>query len=150
MPCTWNKFKQLHHILTNRNINIELQMQLLDLIITSTILYGLETYSMTSTLQKQLDIVQRKMLRRMIGWIACQDDSYYDIGHKMKCRFNQCLDLYEMQKRSQNLQNRKHNMLQSFETWPEWTRLAFKWDPQKTFESAKRSCGRPPMRWNDC
>ena len=63
-------------------------------IVSSTVLYGLDISPFTEKIQSRLDVVQRTMLRKMIGWVSSTEDDWETIGHKMKERLRRCLELY--------------------------------------------------------
>ena len=100
---------------------------------------------MTLANERRLDVVQRKMLRRMVGWVSStEDDTWRDIGRKMKLRLERCLTAYPLTDWSALVSERKAALLASSQNWPLWTKLATEWIPLGGF----RTPGRPRKRWN--
>ena len=62
------KFQQIARTVTDKNINIKLRLKLFESVVTPTALYGLETCSLTHYDEERLDIAERRMLRRIVGW----------------------------------------------------------------------------------
>jgi hypothetical protein len=76
----WAKFGVFRSELTDRAIPMHLRTRLFDAVITPTILYGSETWTMTLQRQLSLRAVQRRMMRRIIHAHRSYDkyDSYVD------------------------------------------------------------------------
>ena len=74
LQCAWMRFHDLQQVLTNRKIPVHLKLQLFDSVVSPTVLYGLYTTPLTATQLDRLDAVQRKMLRRIVGWVRDGDE----------------------------------------------------------------------------
>ena len=113
----------------------------------------METCPLSESLGTRLDVVQRKMLRRLVGWVSSSGDSWEDIGRRMKNRLQQCLNKSPMIDWSAVVYNRKSNCFNSIDAAPFWTYSACKWEVvacnSANFADAYRSVGRPFMRWHD-
>ena len=64
------KFRSLQDSLLNRHVNIQLRLKLFNATVTPTVLYGLETCALDRKQLEHLDVVQRRVLRRIAGWVA--------------------------------------------------------------------------------
>ena len=62
--------------LTNNCISIKLRLRLFDAFVTPTILCGLISMPLTTSDLNQLDAIQRRMLRSLVGWVCVHDVSY--------------------------------------------------------------------------
>jgi hypothetical protein len=60
--------------LTNTHISIKLRLRLFDAIVTPTILFGLITMPLTPSDLNQLDAIQHRMLRSLVGWVCLRDE----------------------------------------------------------------------------
>ena len=92
------------------------------------------------------------MLRRIVGWIAYTDETWEEIGHRMKDRLQQSLTRYPIRDWSATLKRRKEVLKLKYEGLPYWTKCAMKWDPRTTpgnLQVTHRLVGRPPKRWDD-
>ena len=110
--CAWTKYRKLQHVMEDRNISIALRLKLFDAVVTPTLLYSLDTCPMTSALEQRVDIVQRKMLRRMVGWVTFQQDTWHDIGLRMQRRLQQGLARYPVASWSDEIRKRKATLFE--------------------------------------
>ena len=85
--------------LTNKHINIMLRLRLFDTVATPALLYSLDTCALTHGDLARVDIVQRKMLRCMIGWVTHPDDTWEEAGRRMARRLSSALELFPIPKR---------------------------------------------------
>jgi hypothetical protein len=113
---------------------------------------------MSAANREKLDALQRKMLRRIVGyrsWLA--DDGWVEAGRDMKRRLNRALELYPIKPWTEQLQARKKTLRARLEktTGPHLTRQVHNWEPLNTvfvnnFEFCPRRCpGHPRLRWDD-
>ena len=79
-----------------------------------------------------LDILQRKLLRSLVGWVICTDDTWKEAGHKMKLRLEAALALYPIEPSSTQLASRRNRLCNrlSAPVCPSWTHLAHSWHPK--------------------
>ena len=153
ISCGWMKYHALQHIFEDKHIPICLRLKLFDVAITPTILYSLETCPLTDHLQERLNIVQRTMLRRMVGWVCRADDTWEERGRRMKDKMSSCLSRHPINEWSESIYERKAKCLNDVEDLPFWTRSALNWDPvicaRANFCNAFRLRGHPLTRWYD-
>ena len=114
-------------------------------------LYSLDSCPLTKKLLDKIDVTQRIMLRRIVGWISYAEDTWEERGSKMKARLNRCLALYPVQVWSEAIQVRKKRLYESWDGWPALTKSACSWhpidcSPYQLF-NAYRAPGRPATRW---
>ena len=151
IQCGWMKYHPLQSTFEDHHIPIKLRLKLFDAAITATVLYSLETCPLTEGLLQRLDVVQRKMLRRIIGWISASDESWEERGHRMKIRFERCMGKCPVSEWSHVVQERKFKLHDTVDELPFLTSSALKWDPvdcsSANFCHAFRSRGRPFTRW---
>ena len=91
LSCAWFRFHELQHTLCNRKIPVHLRLKLFDSVVSPTVLYSLSTTPLTATQCERLDGVQRKMLRRIVGWVRIDDEGWDVTGHRMKQRLQLAL-----------------------------------------------------------
>ena len=154
--CAWAKFRNQEATLRNKSISLALRLKLFNTTVTPALLYSLDTCPLTDRLLRKLDVIQRKMLRQIVGWVfGDPDDSWEEIGHRMKMRMKAGLQSYPIQdwsamifSRKQALQERTYSPNTSY-----LVRQAVNWEPglcdSLNSQIAYRSVGRPPYRWND-
>ena len=136
--------------LTNKNVPLKLRLKMFDTVVTPTVLYGLGTAPLSIAQRRKMDTSQRCMLRRMLGWVCYDTDSWEDRGRRMKSRLEKALQLYPMEDWSAKLQSQKQKFIEQIQTAPRWTRLAYEWDPAACEGAnnlkASRKRGRPRTR----
>ena len=151
LGCGWAQFNGLTPSLTKKHNNIKLRLRLFDAVITPTVMYALETAPMTQANLDKLDVTQRCMLRRMVGWICYETDSWEARGHAMKQRMEKALAQHNVQPWSQQWRSRMQTLKARMSTAPMWTRMAYEWDPcaccVRNNQHPYRRVGRPLTRW---
>lgn len=73
-------------------------------------LYGLETCPLTVAQLAKLDVARSKMLRKIVGWRCQVEDSWEQIGQKMKQRVANALALQPVDVWSEVLVDRKSKL----------------------------------------
>jgi len=156
LSCAWFKFHSLQQTLTNKNVPISLRLKLFNATVTPTVLYSLATTPLTEMQLDKLDITQRKMLRRMVGWVISDDDTWEDAGRRMKARLEGALMRYPILDWSlQRNRNRERIMTRVAEDLcPELVSAAIAWQPAEmpiteVDVMPHRDRGRPRQRWDD-
>ena len=109
---------------------------------------------------ERLDIVQRKMLRAVVGWAGFgkPGESWEDRGRLMKHRVEKerererALATYPVEPWSTILENRKQHLHQNVSALPLFTQAALLWNASETAALnhqtfARRSQGCPRTRW---
>ena len=82
LSCAWMKFHHLAATLVNRNIPVRLRLRLFDTVVTPVALYSLSTTPLTATQLEKHDVTQRKMLRKIVGWVRSTDETWAETGHR--------------------------------------------------------------------
>ena len=82
--CAWSKFHLFYSSLTSKHVPTSLRLRLFNSVITPTILYGLTTCPLTKHDYDQLAVLQRKMLRQIIGWTKLPDDEWDDVYRRIR------------------------------------------------------------------
>ena len=140
-------------MLEDKGVSVRLRFKLFESVISSTVLYGLETAPLTQSLQNRLDITQRMMLRRIIGWVCYNEDSWEERGRRMAEKMQHCLTLYPVKIWSATINERKMKAIASLSDLLFWSSMSINWNPFEcvayNLSVARRSRGHPCQRWND-
>ena len=149
MHCAWAKFHQYKAALTSNHVAIPLRLKLFEATITSCILYGLTTSPLTACDVGRLGVVQRKMMRRIIGGIPCNNNDWSDYHRRQNARMAAALDRFPIQNWEERLREQKRVLKAQLDTG---TRCALavrvhSWYPPSTFAAAHRNRGHPRTRW---
>ena len=141
--------------LVNKNVNIKLRLSLFDATVSASLMYGLETCPLTWKQLSKLDVVQRKMFRKMVAWLIQSEDTFEESGHRMKLRLERALALRSVAKCSDRILLKKEQLSSRLLSGdaPVLTQLAFKWKPQECShlnkQNPQRRRGHPWQRWPD-
>ena len=150
LGCGWAKFQNLQGTLTCKHVPLKLRLKLFDAVVSPTVLYALSTAPLTAGQLHKLDVTQRCMLRRILGWVCYDHDTWQERGHRMKTRMARALELQPVQVWSEQLMKTKEKFVAAIGAAPLWTKLAYEWDPVACATlngmSARRRRGRPRTR----
>ena len=142
--------------MTNSNVSIKSRLKLFDSVISPCILFGLGALPIHQHFQDQVDITQRKMLRKIIGWRRVPDEPWDITMRRMKLRMSSALDQWYIKPWSMriNLSRWSHACRVKAVEPERWVSLACKWKPDSTFDLwhdcvPYRSVGRPVLKWDD-
>ena len=74
----WMKFNQHRETLLNRHVSFKLRLKFFDSIISPAILFGLTTVPLSAAQLSKLDVVRRRMLRSIVGWVPFVNGDWHD------------------------------------------------------------------------
>ena len=150
VQVAWMRFHQHRDVLLDRNVNVRSRLRFFQSVITPTILYGLPACALTAQEMESLDILQRKMLRRIVGWVHVEPEEWCETMRRMRTRVDAALRLYPMEAWSGELLRRQFRMVCRFSRRSdEWAMRVSRWSPSHTNVGAHRGRGRPTVRWDD-
>ncbi|CAK0811480.1 unnamed protein product [Prorocentrum cordatum] len=86
MKCAWLKYHQLADAMQKRHIPIALRLRLFDSMVTPSVLCSLNTAPLTQKDLDELGAPQRKVSRRVVGWVRLEEEARQLTGHRMKRR----------------------------------------------------------------
>ena len=154
LSCAWRRFHELQHTLCNRKIPVHLRLKLFESVVSPTVLYSLSTTPLTTTQCERLDGVQRKMLRRIVGWVRLGDEDWDVTGHRMKMRLQAALARYPIGTWSEARERQKRRLVSKLVSSeaPALACRVYRWAlcPRLPGYVRYRRPGRPSCRWTDC
>ena len=153
MRAAWSTFHQYRKCLCNHAISLKLRLRLFDACISPVALFGLGILPLSKKVRNDFDIIQRKMLRSIIGWRIKSSDTYEDTMRRMKERFNMASSLYKVQSWDTRILKQQISYLVHLSTLPAThpARRLLSWNPMNIVDPsssniAYRSVGRPKMK----
>ena len=150
IQLAWMRFHKHRDILLGNNLNIRSRLKFFQSVVGATLLYGLPTCALTAKQLESLDVLQRKMLRNMVGWTRREPEDWSDTMRRMRDRVEAALRQYPIENWSAQLLRRQFRMVCRFSAQnDEWPMRISRWHPTVTENGAHRSPGRPPVRWDD-
>ena len=72
--CLGQKFHKHRETLINKHVSLKLRLKYFNAMISPTILFGLSLLPLTKLHFHKLNVVQRRMLRSIVGWVAVNED----------------------------------------------------------------------------
>jgi len=144
----WSKFGVYRGELIDTNIPIHLRMKLFEAVITPTVLYGCEAWTMTAKRQMSLRTAQRKMVRCIMNaHRTYQDfDNYVDWMKSATAKADHLMNVHNVTCWTKVQRRRMWNWAgkMAAEDDGRWNTAINKWQPCQT-----RPKGRPRTRWSD-
>ena len=152
----WGTFFKHKKILLNKNVSLQKRLKFFDSCITPTVLFSLSVFPLGKVKIDDLDRLQRKMLRRIVGWRRIPEETWESTMIRMNIRLENAQNLFHCQPWSRRWARGQ---------WKYACHLASKnchsWAKTLTLESTlgkndvfalyvpHRSVGRPRLRWDD-
>ncbi len=115
VAVAWGAFSRHKQELTDRRHKIKDRLKLFDAVITSTMLYGCESWTLRVDQRRQLQSVQRKMLRMVLNakrWTVSADSSNEPSG-------------------GDETESKDESETQVLEPWPDFLKRTVKWTEEQ-------------------
>ena len=152
----WFKFHQHQRVLTNQHISVKLRMKLFDAAISPSLLFGVAALPLYENLVTKIDIVQRKMMRRIVGWTRVADESWEITMRRMGNKVAGALRQWPVKTWSNRIAHTRWDLARRLNSMPihRWANLCIRWQPtviNDSFLPTKpvRDRGRPHLRWDN-
>ena len=156
LQAGWYKFHQYRWQLTNPNVSVKLRLKLFDSVVSPCVLFGLGALPIHQQCQEKVDITQRKMLRRIVGWRRIPEEEWSVTMSRMKMRVNAALDQWPIKPWSfcSKASRWKHACRVKMTEPTKWVSLACKWVPGYVFDLwydcvPHRHVGGQFLKWDD-
>ena len=145
--CNFNKYRDISN---DKNIAIQSKLRLFQSCISPTVLFGLTSSPLTSLQMQELDVVQRRMLRIIVGWHRIADEDWESTMSRMKAKIITALMYFPLESWSQQLMRHQFKLgLHCMNNVHDWPSMIIRWHPEHTCNTAYRTRGRPCKRWDD-
>ena len=120
-------------------------MKFFDAVVSRVVPYGLSSVAVTGTQFFDLDRVQRRMLRSIVGWRRPADDEGSDTMRRMTARVALAMHQYLGPDWTQQLKRRKLILVTNLTTQPGWLAQCIKLPSFQDWEP-----GRMTRWYDDC
>ena len=146
LSCAWLKYHSHRETLQNKRVPLHLRLRLFNSTVSPSALYSLSSTPLTACQLEKLDITQRRMLRRIVGWVRVEGEAWQLTGHRMRQGLDAALAVCPVPpwSISRNRQQDRLRVRVESGNGPLSTKLAHAWVPQ-----GRRPQGRPQQRWTD-
>ena len=154
MKMCWAKFHQHRRWLVNLEVPARLRLHLFDAVCSPTILFGSAVLPLNLKQRQSLDILQRKMLRLMVGWRRNPNEEWSETMSRMNLRVKRACAEYPIKSWEETYHRNRwryaSHMVQNMKM--RWPLLLSQWDPSLKLDddvAPYRKPGRPYLRWDD-
>ena len=152
--CAWGKFHQRKLMLLNKHVSPRFRLKLFHASVSPTAMFGLASLPLTQKFLRKLGVLQRRMLRSIVGWVRKPDEFWEITMRRMNQGMKHVAFLHPLPLWS-NQYFRKQLPLgnQEIPNQFSWAPTDIAWVPLDdwvhNFPPAPcRSRGRPPVRWD--
>ena len=154
MQVAWGKFHEHRKWILDPKIPVGLRLRLFNAAVSPGALYGCSVLALSSDELEKLDIIQRKMLRRIVGWHRIPGEDWESTMHRMKMRVQRALEMHTIQNWSRRTMGArwKYALHVNFSEKSSWTKVVCDWNPIEHPIQGFPACrprGRPRVRWDD-
>ena len=82
---------------------MKLRLKLFEVAVIPSMLFGMSVLPLYQTMMDKIDVVRRKMLRRMVGWVRIPDEEWSDTMSRMNERVKRALVLWPSKEWSERI-----------------------------------------------
>ena len=153
----WAKFNKHRTILTNKHVSflLKLRLKFFNAVVTPAMLFSLHTLALTKVQLESINVLQRKMLRSIVGWVRVNGEDWSETMRRMNHRLGVALELFPLPPWTEQLAKRQFQFAARVASEQSWSSvvghcigLAAGW--QANFDSMpSRKRGRPLVKWDD-
>ena len=155
LRLAWASFHKHRKALTNRGVSLRLRLRLFHSVVSPVALFGLSCISLTDGLLRKIDVVQRRMLRCIVGWTRIPDEDWEITMRRMRDKVNRATKLISLWPWSYYIGDRQWLFAQRIANSDAgiWPRAICSWEPlhlaNEWAERPFRIQGRPARKWDD-
>ena len=135
---------------------MKLKLKYFQAYVTPCALYGLGALTLGKVSLERMAIVQRKILRLIVGWNRLEDEPWKTTMQRMKIKVSNALHSYFVESWDKVILERKWSWANRILCMNDsrWARRISYYDALKTMQDGqilpnKRKRGRPRMKWED-
>ena len=92
----WHAFHKYSRTLCNQNISLKKRLRLFDACVSPVILFGAAVLPLTWGEIINYDVIQKKMLRKIIGWERLEEDDWHELMAKMKFKMIRAMQIHHI------------------------------------------------------
>ena len=150
----WAKFNKHRTILTNKHVSLKLRLKFFNAVVTPAMLFSLHTLALTKVQLESINVLQRKMLRSIVGWVRVNGEDWSETMRRMNHRLSVVLELFPIPPWTEQLAKRQFQFAAKVASEQSWSSVVGHWTCtagwQANFDSMpSRKRGRPLVKWDD-
>ena len=152
----WASFHKYEKVLLNKHVSLQKRLQYFEMCVNPSVLFGLCTFPLSVARLQVLDRLQRRMLRRIVGWRRIDTEPWSCTMRRMNERLDMGHRLYPLKSWTECYARALWRYVLHIIHGPIslWSRILCKFNWQATPDPSsrirpRRSVGRPRLRWDD-
>ena len=135
-------------------MSLKLRLKFLNAVVTPAMLFSLHTLAPTKVQLENINVLQRKMLRSIVGWVRVNGEDWSDTMRRMNHRVSVALELFPIPPWTEQLAKRQFQFPAKIASEQSWSSIAGHWicttGWQANFDNLpSRKRGRPLVKWDD-
>ena len=79
----WEKLNKHRTMLTNKHVSFNLRLKFFHAVVTAAMLFSLHTLALTKVQLESINVLQRKMLRSIVGWVRLNGEDLSETMRRM-------------------------------------------------------------------
>ena len=154
--AAWASFHKHKKVILNRHVSVEKRLRFFDMCVSPSMMFALTAFPLTRSQIDEIDVLQRKMLRRIIGWRRIKGEAWDETMRRMRDRLESARGLYAWHSWSYRFFRDQwrfaiHLTKERASTTAKWM-LTYNSSPKSDDEGIyipHRDVGRPRTKWDD-
>ena len=148
----WAKFNKHRTILTNKHVSLKLRLKFFNAVVTPAMVFSLHTLALTKVQLENINVLQRKMLQSIVGWVRVNGEDWSETMRRMNHRLSVALELFPLPPWTEQLAKRQFQFAAKVASEQSWSSVVGHWTCtagwQANFDSMpSRKRGRPLVKW---
>jgi len=153
----WGSFHKHKKVILNHHVSLAKRLKFFDMCVSPSMLFALVSLPLTRAQIEGIDILQRKMLRRIVGWRRIENEPWDTTMSRMRDRLDNARTLYNWKTWSYRLARDQWrfavHLARSTSTPLKATVLEYTSSAVNDSDALyvpHRLVGRPRTKWDDC
>ena len=124
------KFNEHRTILTNKHVSLKLRLKFFKAVFTPAMLLSLHTLALTNVHLDSINVLQRKMLRSIVGWVRVNGEDWSETMRWMNHRLSVALELFPFPPWTEQLAKRQFQFAAKIASEQSWSSTVGNWFAQ--------------------
>ena len=135
-------------------MSLKLRLKFFNAVVTPVMLFSLHTLALTKIQLESINVLQRKMLRSIVGWVRMSGEDWSETMRRMNHKISVALELFPIPPWTEQLAKRQFQFAAKVAAEQSWVSKAGHWTITDRWHSnfdimPCRKRGRPLVKWDD-
>ena len=127
VTSAWAKFNKHRTLLANKHVSLKLRLKFFNAVITPVMLFSLHTLALTKIQLESINVLQRKMLRSIVGWVRMSGENWSETMRQMNHRISVALELFPIPPWTEQLAKRQFQFAAKVAAEQSWVSKTGHW-----------------------